>query len=119
MRRETGKEYRVKVPYRKGLANHAVPESCATYREVRSKALTGVRVGQPLSRENEITQGADALVLTEGNTDRRVTVSAWMALRGLRPWHARTLPAWEPGGLLIDHLTYGVARIGKARSRSR
>jgi hypothetical protein len=40
----------VKVPHSKGIANHAVPESCGVHREVRLEALTGVRVGQPLSR---------------------------------------------------------------------
>ena len=40
----------MKVPHSKGVANHAVPESCAVYREVRREALTGVRAGQPLSR---------------------------------------------------------------------
>ena len=109
----------MKVPYSKGLASHAVPESCGTYREVRSEALTGVRVGQPLSRENEILQGADALVLAEGNTDRCAIASTCMALRGRRPWHACTLLVWELGDLLVDHPTYGVVRIGKVRSRSR
>ena len=109
----------MKVSTSKGLANHTVPESCVSYREVGREALTGVRVGQPLSRESFKFQGADAVSVAEGNTDRRVTASAWTALRGLRPWHARTLLAWEPGDLLVDHPTYGVARIGKVRSRSR
>jgi hypothetical protein len=50
VRRETGKEQRVQVPHSKGIANHAVPESCAGHREVHGEALTGVRAGQPLSR---------------------------------------------------------------------
>lgn len=108
----------MRVPYSKGIANHTVPESCVTYREVRREALTGVRVGQPLSREITQKQGADAFTLAEGNTDRRDTASAWTALRGLRHWHARTLLGWKPGDLLFDHF-YGVARIGKVRSRSR
>ncbi len=49
-RRETGKEERVQVPHSKGVANHAVPESCVGHREVHDEALTGVRAGQPLSR---------------------------------------------------------------------
>ena len=109
----------MKVSNSEGIANHTVPESCMEFREVRREALTGERVGQPLSREILIIQGADVFAKTEGNTCRRVTASAWTALRGLRPWHARTLLAWEPGDLLVDHSTYGVARIGKARSRSR
>jgi hypothetical protein len=119
VRRETGKEERVQVPYSKGLANHAGPESCVAYREVRREALTGVRVGRPLSREIKILQGTDSFSPAEGNTDGRVTASAWTALRGQRPWHARMLLVRKPGDLLVDHSTYGMARIGKARSRSR
>jgi hypothetical protein len=39
------------------------------YHEVRREALTGVRVGQPLSREIKILQGADAFTPAEGITD--------------------------------------------------
>ena len=35
-----------------GLANHTVPESCADVREGIGEALTGVRIGWVLSREN-------------------------------------------------------------------
>jgi hypothetical protein len=109
----------VKVSDSKGIANHTVPESCAVYREVQCEALTGVRVGQPLSRERFVFQGADVVGSTEGNTYRCDTASTWTALRGRRPWHARTLLVREPGDLLVDHFTYGVVCIGKARSRSR
>ena len=40
----------MQVPHSKGVANHVVPESCVEHREVHDEALTGVRVGQPLSR---------------------------------------------------------------------
>jgi len=109
----------VKVSDSKGLANHIVPESCAIYREVCCEALTGVRVGQPLSREIAVFQGADAFGSAEGNTSRCDSASARMTLRGRRPWHARTLFVREPGDLQVDHFTYEVACIGKARSRSR
>ena len=100
VRRETGKELRVKVPNDKGLANHIVPESCVrSGREARDEALTGVRVGQPLSRETKLLRDADAFVSAEGNTDRRVIASDYPVLRGPRPWHARTLLAREPGDL--------------------
>ena len=36
----------------KGVANHSGPESCAVTREGGGEALTGVRIGQPSSREN-------------------------------------------------------------------
>jgi hypothetical protein len=108
----------VKVSASKGLANHTVPESCVLHREVQGEALTGVRVGQPLSREKVMIQGADAFDIAEGHTDRCVTASIGPTLRGLRPWHARTLLVWEPGDLLLDH-PQQMARIGKVRSRSR
>ncbi len=66
VRRETGKEQRVQVPYSEGVANHAGPESCAVHREVFGEALTGVRAGQPLSRERISSPGADAVRFAEG-----------------------------------------------------
>lgn len=111
----------MKVPHSKGIANHAVPESCVAYREVRREALTGERIGQPSSRERSFIQGADVFSTTEGNTVRSAIASSAPALRGLRPWHVRTLLVWEPGDLWSDHCWQyqAVARIGKARSRSR
>ena len=112
----------MKVPDSEGVANHAVPESCVRRRrEAHREALTGVRVGQPLSREIHIFLGADAVIRAEGNTRGRAIASAQPARRGLRPWHARTLFAREPGDLLLDRqCSHGLAaRIGKARSRSR
>ena len=38
-------------PYRKGLANHPGPQSCAGGREVAGEALARVHAGQPLSSE--------------------------------------------------------------------
>ena len=38
-------------PYRKGVANHPDPQSCAGGREVAGEALARVHVGQPLSSE--------------------------------------------------------------------
>ena len=102
----------MKVSASKGLANHTVPESWTVCREVLRQALTGVRVGQPLSREI-FYQGADVVTQTEGKTDRSVTASTCTTLRGLRSWHARMLLVWEPGYLLLDHLNE-VARVGKA-----
>lgn len=109
----------MKVSDSKGLASHAVPESCAVFREECREALTGVRVGQPLSRERIVFQGADAVGSAEGNMYRCDTASAWTALRGRRPWHARTLFVREPGDLLVDHSAYEMVCIGKVRNRSR
>ena len=103
------------------LASHAVPESCVACREVRHEALTGVRKGQPLSRESFLIQGADAVLKAEGNTKRGDIASLTLTLRGLRTWHFRKLLAREPGDLLSDQRWQHqpLARIGKVRSRIR
>ena len=110
----------MQVPYNKDVASYVVPESCVVRREVQCEALTGVRTGQPLSRDRNIVLGADAVQVVEGNTSVRDIASARMTRRGRRPWHVRTLLAREPGDLHLDHRRpHGpVARIGKARSQS-
>ena len=111
----------MEVSNRKGIANQTGPESCVGHREVRDEAWTGEPAGQPLNRESDkLLQGADAVSVVEGNTDRRDSASAWMALRGLRTWHVGKLLAREPGDLLLGRLSCsGAVRIGKTRSRSR
>jgi hypothetical protein len=111
----------VKVPDDKEIANRVVPESCAAHREVRREALTGVRIGQPLSHDRQMIPGADAVQYAEGNTSERALASARMTWRGRRTWHVRTLLAREPGDLQSDRgwQYRPTARIGKARSRSR
>ena len=89
----------MRVPDSEGVANHAVPESCVGCREASREALTGVRVGQPLSHESHLVRGADAVIEAEGHMDRHAIASAYLTPRGLSPWHARTLFAREPGEL--------------------
>ena len=121
VRRENRQREKVKVPNSEGIANQTGPESCVARREVRDEALTGEPAGQPLSRESfKLVQGADAVSVAEGNTDRNVSASAWPTLRGLRTWHVGTLFAREPGDLLLGRFScFRAVRIGKARSRSR
>ena len=109
----------MEVSHNEGLANHVVPESCAVCRETCGEALTGVRAGQPLSRDSLIVPSADAVDIAEGNTTGRATASTPSARRGRRPWHARTLLVREPGDLQSGLPQHGQVRIGKARSRSR
>jgi hypothetical protein len=45
----------VQVPYDEGVAIHIGPESCAVAREGLGEALTGERIGQPLSRERVLS----------------------------------------------------------------
>src|SRR5437867_12436517 len=69
----------MKVSYSEGLAIHTGSESCTFIRKGEGEALTGVRAGQPLSREIEPPPhkrwpllGADALELSERqNWERR------------------------------------------------
>jgi len=105
----------VRVPDSEGVANHTVPESCAGCREAQREALTGVRVGQPLSHESHLLRGADAVIEAEGNTDRRARASTCLTPRGLRPWHARRLFAREPGDLSSGQLRHwaGPCREGE------
>ena len=81
----------MQVHHDEGVANRIDPESCADVREGIGEALTGERIGQPLSRESTLILGADVVPVTEGNTDGRDNASAQTARRGLRRWHVRTL----------------------------
>ena len=111
----------MQVHHDEGIANRIDPESCAGAREGFGEALTGDHIGQPLSREMNIVLGADALSNVEGNTNGRAIASARTARRGRRPWHVWTLLAREPGDLTAGHRrrVAVLARIGKARSRTR
>lgn len=111
----------MKVPHSEIIARHSDSESCVAYREVRREALTGAYIGQPLSRESDIIQGADAVSVAEGHTVSGAIARPGPALRGLRTGHVHTLFVWEPGDLLLDRRRYPcrAVRIGKVRSRSR
>ena len=110
----------MQVHYDEGIANHIGPEPCGVTREGGGEASVGDRIGQPLSRESHVNLGADIVLLMEGNTAGCAIASARTARRGRRPWHVRTLLAREPGGLTSGQggMPF-LARIGKARSRSR
>lgn len=114
-RRETGERQRVQVPYDEGVANHIGPESCAGGREAGREALTGVRVGQPLSGVRLPLRSADALQSAEGKTSRRVNASAGRLRVVERPWHARTSLAWEPRDLRFARRQPGGGPHGKGR----
>ncbi len=63
----------MQVPHSKGVANRVVPESCGLHREVQLEALTGVRAGQPLSREIKQSGAPTLLSEAEGHTDEGAT----------------------------------------------
>src|SRR4029077_19782943 len=102
----------VQVHHDEGVANRIDPESCADAREGIGEALTGERIGQPLSRESTLIPGADVVLLTEGNTDGRDSASAQTARRGRRHWHVRTLFAREPGDLMVGQRHMRAAQSG-------
>ena len=47
--------------YVEGLATHSGPESCVAVQQASSEALTGVRAGRVLSRENHCLRSADVV----------------------------------------------------------
>ena len=102
----------VEVHRSEGVANHTGPESCAGGREAVREALTGEHVGQPLSGVKSV-RSADALSKAEGNTGRRASASAGVAPRRLRPWHAWTPSAREPGELRHRSRSRSWGSIGK------
>jgi len=112
----------VEVPASEDIASHTAPESCGAHREVCVEALTGVLIGQPLSRESKFTQGADAVNNVEGHMGDDAIASHFLSLRGPRPWHVNTLLVREPGDLTTGRFRFRdrkLVRIGKMLSRIR
>jgi hypothetical protein len=70
------------------------PESCAVAREGHGEALTGVRIGQPLSRESFLFW---VQATHSGAIARAPGRPAWS-----ETWHVQTPLAREPGDLAID-----------------
>lgn len=117
VRRITDGRQRVKVPYDEGVANHIGPESCAGGREAIREALTGVRVGQPLSDETLLNRSAHAIQSAEGNMVRCASASAGQLRVVCRPWHARTSSDREPRDLRFARHRRMAGRVVKAVSR--
>jgi len=109
----------VRVRHDEGIAIRIDPESCAGVREDVGEASAGACTGQPLSRENWIPLGADALDNAEGNTGEGVIASPRPTRRGRRPWHVQKLFVREPGDLGFGLRRTPQVRDGKTRSRSR
>jgi hypothetical protein len=61
----------VQVHHDEGVANRIDPESCASTREGIGEALTGERIGQPLSRESTLILGADVVPARVGKARSR------------------------------------------------
>src|ERR1700724_1241146 len=94
----------VEVHHDEGVANRIDPESCADAREGLGEALTGERIGQPLSRESTLILGADVVPVTEGNTDGRDNASALRALAlGAMPITAAVIGDLRMQAVLAAH----------------
>jgi hypothetical protein len=109
----------VKVHYDEGLANHIGLEPCVFAREGNDEASAGERVGQPLSRERRLTR------VPTPYPERKAT---WTGAKSLGPdnsaWSENLACAYAPWtGTGRSHVwpvaQFALARIGKARSRSR
>lgn len=88
----------VKVHRTEGVANHSGPESCAVAREGVGEALTGVRIGQPLSRENGFLFRTPTRSLT------------WKATRMDAPTQASFWTAWSETLACAHALRTGTGR---------
>ena len=109
----------MKVRCNEGVAIRIDPESCVCIREDADEALTGERIGQPLSRERFVFPEADVVRNTEGNMESAISRALFhsgvvedpgmcgSSLRGNREASGST-GGWTPP-----------VRVGKARSRSR
>ena len=111
----------MQVHHDEGVANRIDPESCADAREGIGEALTGERIGQPLSRESTLILGVDVVPLTEGNTDGHDSASAQTARRSRRHWMCgrSLLGNREISWSASASMRAALVRVGKARSRSR
>jgi hypothetical protein len=119
VRRETGEEQRVRVPYGEGKAYRTGPAPCVDGREAGGEASAGVSAGQVLSREKLFVRGADAVFEAEGET-------AWVRER-----ECPAGPAWSETLARRQSSSHGnreiscpavrrrAVRIGKAGGRSR
>lgn len=61
MRRETDKEYEVKVHYDEDLTSRIGPAPCVVSHEGQSQASAGERAGWPLSRERALSRAPTGL----------------------------------------------------------
>ena len=87
----------MKVPYDEGVAIHIDPESCGRRREAACEALTGARIGQPLSGVRLHNRSADALQSAEGNIVRRAMQATFGLRVVVRPCANRYQPRRRPG----------------------
>jgi hypothetical protein len=87
----------VQVHHDEGVANRIDPESCANIREGIGEALTGERIGQPLSREKSPIRRPTCLIT------RKATRAGAIA-------RAPAAPAWSKTLACAEALCTGTGR---------
>ena len=118
MRRETGKEYGVKVSDDKDVASHIDPKPCVIAREGEGEASVGACAGRTLSLESYLL-GADAVVHAEGNTGTLVSARAFSTRRGRRLRHVQKFLAREPGYLEAGQRWCDWSASGRSKAERR
>jgi len=109
----------MKESYGEGIANHAGPESCAGGGNCVGEALTGVRAGRVLSRENT-SPGCRRRGHRRKATPCAPITRGAQGPRAVRdPEHARKHLAREPGGPAVVCGTGKADRIGEPKGESR
>jgi len=99
---ETGEKQPVQARHDEAVAIRIDPEPCAVFREEDGEASVGACTGQPSSREDWVSLGADAFDNAEGDTD------------GLRHREHPSDPAWSETPACAEAF-----RTGTGRSRVR
>jgi len=92
----------VQVSYDEGLAIHIGPESCAVAREGFGEALTGGRIGQPLSRERFLFWVPTPCIWRKATHPGASSRAPGRPGVVRDPWHVQTLLVRELGDLAID-----------------
>ena len=74
----------MRTPDIEGVAIHDGPESCVGVREGDGEALTGVRAGQPLSREITVSGCRRRPMRRKATSPAALARAVWWTPRGLR-----------------------------------
>lgn len=74
----------MRTPNIEGVAIHGGPESCVGVCEGGGEALTGVRAGQPLSREITVSGCRRRLTRRKATSPAALARAVWWTPRGLR-----------------------------------
>ena len=99
-----------------GFATHSELELCTAVRKFSRKALIKECMGQVLSRESILNQGADAVgVCGRQHSSCRNSETRWDSARSLDPEHVPMQHAREPGDPMFAHDRKERGRIVKSK----